>query len=263
MRINIVSVIIVSLCFLVTPALGADVIVSPAGSLSLGVGQQIPLTIGITGATDGISGFHLNLEVTDPHILDVADVTFAEWVMLEEFVSPGTETGHIRGVDLSQLAEPGEGSFQFAVLSLAGVANGMATITITPHILEDDFGDLYNGSPIVIPVTVGVSASPASGGSGGGGSSSSTPVVTATPTPTPTPAMTPGITTVATPEETPEPVADQVTPLDSESGHMEDQVVSVDEPDLQKSPGGLFLPILGSLIALLLIGSLHGRDPEN
>jgi len=267
MKMNRACLVILSLCFMAMPAMGANLVISPPGSLSIGVGQETQLAIGISGATDGISGFHINLEVTDTDVLDVADVAFDDWVMLEEFVSPGADLGYIRGIDLSQMAEPGEGSFQFAVLSLAGVTNGMATITITPHILEDDFGDLYKASAMVIPVTVGVVTPPSSGGSGGGGSFTSTPTSTPTPTATatatPAPEVTPIPTTPVTAEEAEEPAPEPVITLSTDSDQMGDEVTPTDEPDIPKSSAGLLLPILASLLALMLIGSLRGRDPEN
>lgn len=266
---SIFFIILISL--LAAPAAGAALHVSPAGSLSLDVGETKSLQVGIRGATEGISGFHILLDLAGNDYVAIPDASFEGWVMLDNYTIPGSDPGFIRGVDLTRQAEPGDGSFQFLTLSLTGLSHGSATLTLTPHIIEDDFGDLYDVSLLTIPITVGTGTP----GSSVTGTGYWEPAAPAVPTETPAPAATYIPIETATPipsitVQPPEEGDEQLQPEVAETAGKE----IVDEPDpgiskaeaapmetpVQQSPLASFLPCAALLVVGMIIRYAQ-RDP--
>lgn len=266
---SIFFIILISL--LAAPAAGAALHLSPAGSLSLDAGDTLSLQIGIRGATEGISGFHILLDVAGRDYVAIPDASFEGWVMLDNYTIPGSDHGFIRGVDLTRQAEPGEGSFQFATLSLAGLSHGSATLTLTPHIIEDDFGDLYDVSPLTIPITVGTGTPPSSG------TGYWEPAATAVPTETPDPAATYTPVETATPipsttDQPPDEGEEQLQPEVAETAGKEivdEPVPGISEAEaapmetpVQQSPFAAPIPCVALLIVGMMIRYSHRVPAE-
>ena len=259
MRFIYPVIIILSLCLAVSPVFGADLVVSSPGSLSIGVGETIPLSLGVTGAVNGISGFHILLEVSGSGTIEITEVSFPEWVMLSEFAPPETEPGYIRGVDLTQQAGSGEEEIHLATFLVSGRGVGTVAYTVSTHILEDDFGGLYTVSPVMVPISVGVVSQESYGGSDNGQSSYSTPspTVTSTPLPTVIPTTTP--TTVPTPPSvvtqtvTEEPAVQTPVPSTGEDGLNDEIDYAPIETPVQRSPSGIFIPLAALVIILLSV----------
>lgn len=265
MRFFIVLLLILSL--FVAPVVAAELHVHPE-VLSLHVGETKQLQIGIMGATEGISGFHILLDVAGSDYVAIPDASFLEWVRLDNYTIPGSDSGFIRGVDLTRQAEPGEGSFQFATLSLTALSQGSATLTVTPHIIEDDYGDLYDVGPLTIPITVGTGTSTSSGNGGGNWEAAATAVPTESPTPTVP--YTPVETLTPTPSITDQPPDEREELLqppvaetagkeivdETEPGIREADAAPAEAP-VQQSPFASLLPCAALLVAGVIIRYAH------
>lgn len=264
---------IVLISLLAAPVAGAELHVSPAGSLSLDAGDTMSLQIGIMGATEGISGFHILLDGAGTDYVAIPDVSFQDWVMLDNYTIPGSDPGFIRGVDLTRQAEPGEGKFQFATISLAALSHGSATLILTPHIIEDDYGNLYDIESVTIPITVGT-GTPASSGNGAGYWE---PAATAVPTETPTPIVTytPAKTATPIPAETYVPQEEREELLQPTLAETTERDIDY-EPDVgirgadaapgetpvQQSPVASLLPCLAFLGVGMMIRYAHRVSAE-
>jgi len=140
------------------PAAGAELSASPSGGVNPTVGENAAVSFYLTGADAGISGFNITLAVSDPAVVSIAGISFADWVMLPVNSSPDLQEVFATGVDLNQQVQPGGASLPLLTIDLVGHAAGSATLTVTPRRIEDDLGGRYSPAALQDPVLVGIVA---------------------------------------------------------------------------------------------------------
>ena len=138
------------------PAMGAELVPSPAGVVTMDVGQEVPISFTLAGADAGISGFNIAYAVSDPSVLSVTGFSFPDWVQLPKNSSAGQAEGYVMGVDLGQKMQPGVSSVPLFTIRVVGSTAGSATITLTPKMVDDDLAGRY--SPASVPVSIQVGA---------------------------------------------------------------------------------------------------------
>jgi len=140
------------------PAAGAELSASPSGGVNAAVGENAAVSFYLTGADAGISGFNITLAVSDPAVVSIVGISFADWVMLPVNSSPDLQEVFATGVDLNQQVQPGGESLPLLTIDLVGHAAGSATLTVTPRRVEDDLGGRYSPASLQVPVQVGTVA---------------------------------------------------------------------------------------------------------
>ncbi len=171
------------------------------------VGQKVEIPVLLDAAPAGISGYKFTTSCAPSGIVKVSSVTMPEWAGIKVVEGAPGEKVLVSGLDLEMKVEAGAGPVQICTLSVEGVSEGVATLTLDITEITDD-----NGSPISVdltPATITV------GGQSAVPGPVQTPQTISTPAPTPevTPDMqekTPAveITPTITPTPVPTVVAD-------------------------------------------------------
>lgn len=149
------------LCIVIFGSLIGSVLASPLlegpDNLSLpAAGSAGALTINLTGAETGLSGYNLSLELTPAGTAEIAGVTFPSWANMPANGTIPEANTWIQTVDLGMGVEPGDSPCLLGTLAIRALANGEATLTVTPVIIDDDQGGRYTLEPLRIPVRIGV-----------------------------------------------------------------------------------------------------------
>lgn len=260
MRARILLLCTLIVCLLAMPVIGAELTVQRTDQKPVLAGDTVPLTLALTGAQDGISGFIITIGTSDAGRLTFSNATLADWVFLAEIEPSGEEPGYIKGVDLTQQAGSGEGTIHIGTLIFSALRPGTVLITITPSIIEDDYGGYYNSESVDIPIQIAIPSGPSNGGS----------YTPHTPAPTPEPTPEPTLLPTIPPEETPVPAVDDennddgndLPPFQEEEPQLyeekkpdldpdDENMLPYTEPPVQQSPPGVLLPFTAALILVV------------
>lgn len=140
------------------PVAGAVLSVSPTEEINANKDATVSLTI--INVESGLSGFNITLAVSDPEVASIAEISFADWVMLPVNSSPDLQEVFVTGIDLNQQVQPSNESFLLFTIDLVGHTAGSATLTITPRRIEDDLGGQYSPASLQVPIRVGIVTPP-------------------------------------------------------------------------------------------------------
>ena len=123
----------------------------------------------------GLSGYTLIISSSDPAVLTIGSATFPSWAALFDQTVLSDGSLMIKAIDLNDVITPGTGKTTLADLTITGVRNGKAEVSISVKALDDDIGGTYHAQVRFGTMIVGTGPTP-----------TLTPVPT-TPTPTWTP----------------------------------------------------------------------------
>ncbi len=138
------------------PVSGAELVSSPSGVLNLETGREGSLSLTLTGATAGISGFNITYTLSDASVSSVTGFSFPDWVKLPKTSPSGSLTGYAMGVDLEKGMEPGIDPITlFTIDYITGDKEGQALLTLTPIMIDDDRKGRYSLAPLSITIQVG------------------------------------------------------------------------------------------------------------
>ena len=192
------ALVLAALCALVGGATAAAI---TTGSCTIpSVGETATVDVVLDTASNGLSGFEIDVTLADPSVAEIVSVTFPSFSFLSSVdgnvvsgftytLATPAGTVKLKGSDLSSQVALGATNTVLATVTIKGKANGVSSITATPTTnlgVQDRQGDPYTLTPTAGSVTVGPVSTP-----------TPTPTATATPTPTPT------ATTTATPAQQP------------------------------------------------------------
>jgi len=141
---------------LVGQALASPVLEGPDTPSLPAAGSTGTLTINLTGADAGLSGYNLSLELTPAGTAEIAEVAFPPWANMPVNGTIPAANTWIQAVDLGMGVEPGDSPDLLATLTIRALTNGEATLTVTPVIVDDDQGGRYTLESLRIPVRIGV-----------------------------------------------------------------------------------------------------------
>ena len=202
------ALVLAALCALVGGATAAAI---TTGSCTIpSVGETATVDVVLDTASNGLSGFEIDVTLADPSVAEIVSVTFPSFSFLSSVdgnvvsgftytLATPAGTVKLKGSDLSSQVALGATNTVLATVTIKGKANGVSSITATPTTnlgVQDRQGDPYTLTPTAGSVTVGPVSTP-----------TPTPTATATPTPTPTATATPTPTPTATATPTPTPTA--------------------------------------------------------
>ena len=155
MRSFISILCVVALIAFTGPALASPVL-ETSGHLYLPmVGGTGTITVNLTGAEAGLSGYNLTLNMFPSGTAEITSVAFPHWANMPMNGTLPAENTWIRAIDLQMRAEPGDSPILLATITIQATADGETILTIVPVIVDDDVGGRYTLDPIQIPVRVG------------------------------------------------------------------------------------------------------------
>jgi len=155
MRLFISIFCVAALIAFTGPALASPVL-ETSGHLYLPmVGDRGTVTVNLTGAEGGRSGYNLTLNMVPSKTATIASVAFPPWANMPMNGIMPAENTWIQAVDLQMGAEPGDSPILLATITIQATADGETILTVVPVIVDDDQGGRYTLDPIQIPVQVG------------------------------------------------------------------------------------------------------------
>lgn len=117
------------------------------------VGSVAPVSIVLSHAPIGLSGFLMEFGVTDTDIAQIESVEFPEFGIARELES-NEKLMRIAAVDLLKLVQPDADNVRLATLNIRGVMQGDTEVGLRIIRMDDDRGDPF--VPRVIPGTITV-----------------------------------------------------------------------------------------------------------
>lgn len=157
---------------------GAATPVLQVGDASMDVGGSASVTVTLSEVPNGLSGFKINVTVSDPAIAEISGAAFPSMYSLTSVdISQDNATVTLKAADLENSVQPGDSNVELADVELTGVSSGTVTLSVVAIQVDDDDGgaiepDTREGSATV------------EGSDSTGSTATATPAETATPTPT-------------------------------------------------------------------------------
>ncbi len=116
------------------------------GCLPVGETAPVPLVLG--GAPAGLSGYHLEVKLSDSAIVAIEGVEFPNFGMDHESFEADSAL-RLAAVDLHRLVEAGAENIKLATLRVRGLATGESSVELRVLQMDDDTGNAL--SPQVSP----------------------------------------------------------------------------------------------------------------
>ena len=113
---------------------------------SMAVGETVGVPIMLSGAPEGLAGYHLRVDLGDAATARIVGVEFPEFGMVYEQAGIG-DSVRLAAVDLFHTAESNATNLTLAVVKLEGVSEGSFPAQLTVMQIDDDEGN-------TIPITV-------------------------------------------------------------------------------------------------------------
>jgi hypothetical protein len=129
-------------------------------------------TVGVvlTSAPNGLSGYYLDVTVTDPDVARIESAGYPERFGLT--TAPETEddgaTVTLEAADIEGSIEPGASEVPLATVRVAGVSAGETRLAVEPRQFDADDGTAFRPATAPGTVTVGDAGGPVSDGSEAG-----------------------------------------------------------------------------------------------
>ena len=130
------------------------------------VGQSASLTITLSDAATGLSGYDLTVSLVDPTVATIASTTLPGFGLVSQQALSASSV-RLRAADLMRLIEVGAGQVLLATLTVDGLKPGQTAVTVSVARLDDDSGFLIGhqvvaGSATILNVVPSVDAGAAS-----------------------------------------------------------------------------------------------------
>lgn len=161
------------------PVAAAEPALSAAGDLSgAEVGVPVQVTVNLTGAANGISGYNISASLEDGDVAEITAISFPSWATLHSNGSLPSAYAWASGADLGRGVETGSDTVNLLTITITPKASGTTSLIITPAKIDDDIGGRYALPDLEQQFSVGNTAFAANSG----GSDDNAVTATATPT---------------------------------------------------------------------------------
>jgi len=112
-----------------------------ASSETTTVDEQTTVNVTVSEVPDGLSGFNVTLEVADPDVASVVGASVDDDMGLTETaVADDGASVRLKGVDVEDVVQSGDGPVTLATVTLRGDATGSSALTIDADQVDDDDG---------------------------------------------------------------------------------------------------------------------------
>ncbi|MDZ7379426.1 MAG: cell surface protein, partial [candidate division KSB1 bacterium] len=109
----------------------------------------VSIPIVLSEAPNGVSGFDLDVTLSDPAVASISDVQFPDFGLAEHELLSGSRA-RLRAVDSEDMLESGATNAVLATLQVRGLAQGTTEVTVRVLRLDDD-----SGSPMEVEYKAG------------------------------------------------------------------------------------------------------------
>ncbi len=104
------------------------------------IGSTTKINITIDKVPDGLSGYNLNISLSNTNIAEIMSVTFPAWATLHENSVLPADSVWIKAVDLTDQVKSGDMNILLGTLTLRGDHQGLCDIIATITKMDDDDG---------------------------------------------------------------------------------------------------------------------------
>lgn len=132
---------------------GPPTLLLDVANSNTGVGQEVEIQLLLSSAPTGISGFILDLEISDPQIAEIVSGTFPSFGLATVSTLPAA-SAKMQAVDLSQIANPTSDEVLLATVKVKGKARGSTEIRVIITRVDDDDGQPVDPPTQPIMLTV-------------------------------------------------------------------------------------------------------------
>ncbi|WP_321429181.1 leucine-rich repeat protein [uncultured Methanolobus sp.] len=109
-------------------------------------GQTTEIVISVDSLPGGLSGYELTVDIDDPAIAEIVDVSYPDWVSISDNSSLPNGSIYIKAVDGNNAIEAGAEDVVLATLTVAGKDMGTTNFTLGVKRLDDDTGAQINAT---------------------------------------------------------------------------------------------------------------------
>ena len=109
-------------------------------------GQTTEIVISVDSLPDGLSGYELTVDIGDPAIAEIVDVSYPDWVSISDNSSLPNGSIYIKAVDGNNAIEAGAEDVVLATLTVNGKDMGTTNFTLGVKRLDDDTGAEINAT---------------------------------------------------------------------------------------------------------------------
>ena len=115
-------------------------------NISLNQSSIENLTILLDTAPQGISGFKLNVELTNPKSARIIHAVTSNWAVLNKTTEVPSDSVTLEGIDLLNKVHPGEKGIILGTITIQGIKSGTTTIRLSNFKISDAKGNIINPS---------------------------------------------------------------------------------------------------------------------
>ncbi len=127
-------------------------------STSLAPDETIQVTVQLDAAPQGLSGYNLSVQLTDPAVAEIVDVRFPAWSSLPINSTVPADEVWCKAVDLTGTS--GTAEITLVTVTVRADAVGTTNVTVLPTRIEDRQGGRYTPAVAQAQLQVGASAQP-------------------------------------------------------------------------------------------------------
>ena len=135
------------------PLGGPPTLILEAANSTVSVGQDVELRLSLSRAPTGLSGFILELQISDPSVAEILSGTIPNFGLATVSALPA-DSAKIQAVDLSQLVNPTSSEVLLCTFMLKGIVPGTTEVRVLVSRVDDDNGQPLN--PIAHPIRLTV-----------------------------------------------------------------------------------------------------------
>jgi hypothetical protein len=165
------AVTLLAFLLVLPPAVLAGTISFHPSSIVLYADGNGSVTVTIDELPEGLSGYYLTANVTNPEVAEISGVTFPGWTSLNTATTVPSSQIRIEGADVEDQVVAGATNVELATIALRAKNPGSAVLNLHSININDDSGMLIE--PTVNAASITVTSSSGSWSAGGGSGSSS------------------------------------------------------------------------------------------
>jgi uncharacterized repeat protein (TIGR01451 family) len=133
---HIIALVMVCISLLICAA-SADIISVGNGQVST-IGDSTSVNLVYDSAPAGLSGYSINVNVSDPTVAIISGVSFPGWATIKDNTTLPSSSCNLKASDLNEQVQAGATSIPLANLTIKGLKAGSTTIAATVVRMNDD-----------------------------------------------------------------------------------------------------------------------------
>lgn len=137
-----------TICFFLTAiSLGSATSLIADDATIADPGTTVMIDILLDEASGGLSGYNITVELDNPGIADIVEVSYPSWATIHENSYLPSDDCWIMAVDLSSNVEGGSTDILLATVTIRGDGAGSTNLLVSPVQIDDDTGGVISTDP--------------------------------------------------------------------------------------------------------------------